>query len=108
MSKNRGMVVLSILTAALAIANGVVFISEDRTGPRIQFSGTERTYSENERESELLEGVKAIDDRDGDVTDSLRISSVIANEEESEVTVEYVAKDHSNNVTKVSRTFSYR
>lgn len=55
----------------------------------------------------LLTGVTATDERDGDVTDTVTIESVIPNTDGTEASVIYVAKDSKNNVTKETRKVSY-
>lgn len=107
MSKGGAITALGILTAALVAANGAVYMTKDRTKPEIHFPKTEMTYASGSDEAKLLKGVTATDNRDGDVTKSLRISSVIPNKDNTEVTVEYTAKDSSNNVRKISRTIPY-
>ena len=54
-------------------------------------------------EPELLEGMSAIDEKDGDVSDTLTVESVY-NVDDSTVVVSYAAKDNDNNVTKFKRT----
>lgn len=107
MSKGGAIAALGLLTAALVAANGAVYMTKDRIKPEIHFPKTEMTYARGSNESKLLKGVTATDNRDGDVTKSLRISSVIPNKDNTEVTVEYTAKDSSNNVRKISRTIPY-
>ena len=60
------------------------------------------SYTSDMTTEDLLEGVKAVDKRDGDVSASLTVENVYPNEKGDEVTVVYVAKDNSNNVTKVT------
>lgn len=92
-----------ILVAALL--GGVVFkfISGDRTGPEIILPDNATVLSGGVTEQQLLYGVTAKDDRSGDVSDSLRIESVTETAENI-VDLVYVAKDKSNNVSKVSVT----
>ena len=58
-------------------------------------------------DAELLEGVTASDNVDGDVTDSLLIEKISGTGEGS-VIVTYVARDGANNVAKVSRVLEAR
>lgn len=104
----------SILVIMVIICLGLagVFVglrfTEDRKGPEIKINDTELTYVEGSTYEELLEGVKAVDNKDGDVTDSLIVESVFPNEKGSDATVVYAAKDKKNNVTKVMRTVKYQ
>ena len=56
-------------------------------------------------EALLLEGVTAVDEKDGDVSDSLLVEKV-AGTNGKEVIVTYVARDGANNVGKASRAFT--
>ena len=91
--------------SAVALTGGVVLVSmeDDKKGPDIIFE-SQPVYTGEEDVSYLLEGVKAVDLKDEDVTDSLRVEKIQVNRETQEVVVIYIAKDHSNNVSKVSIT----
>ena len=56
---------------------------------------------------ELLQGVSANDDRDGDVTDSLIVESVGGITGDGQAVVHYAAFDRSGNVAKLSRIIRY-
>lgn len=58
-------------------------------------------------EAELLEGIKAIDPEDGDVTKDMIIESFTPFDEEQKRLITYVAFDSNNNVTKEIREISY-
>ena len=62
------------------------------------------SYEEGMDESLLLQGVVAMDEKDGDVSDSLLVEK-IAGTNGKEVIVTYVARDSANNVGKASRAF---
>lgn len=96
-------VIMGLVTVVLT--GGVVLVSmeDDKEGPNITFE-KELVYTGAEDMSYLMEGVSAVDEKDGDVTDSLRVEKVQINEEDQEVVIIYIAKDNSNNVTKVSLT----
>ena len=98
---------LIVLMAAVAIgATGILgwlYMRQDRKGPEITIAESKKnSYTSDMTTEDLLEGVKAVDDRDGDVSSSLTVENVYPNEKGDEVTVVYVAKDNSNNVTKVT------
>lgn len=94
--------------AAVILTAGVVLVSieDDKEGPDITFGNTP-VYTGAEDTSYLLESVRAVDMKDGDVTDSLRVENVQVNEEEKKAVIVYIAKDSSNNVTKVSVTIPF-
>ena len=98
---------LIVLMAAVAIgATGILgwlYMRQDRKGPEITIAESKKnSYTADMTTEDLLEGVKAVDKRDGDVSASLTVENVYPNEKGDEVTVVYVAKDNSNNVTKVT------
>lgn len=98
---------LIVLMAAVAVGAtailGWLYMGEDRKGPEITIADSKKdSYTADMTTAELLEGVKAVDEKDGDVSDSLTVENVYPNEKGDEVTVVYVAKDKSNNVTKVT------
>ena len=98
---------LVVLMAAVAIGAtailGWLYVGQDRKGPEITIADSKKdSYATDMTTEDLLEGVKAVDEKDGDVSDSLTVENVYPNEKGDEVTVVYVAKDKSNNVTKVT------
>ena len=104
----KGLVAMLFLAcAALLAGNVVVYIGEDRNGPEISVPQEEITYVAGTDTSVLLNGVTAQDDRDGDVTDTVTIESIIPNANQTGASVVYVAKDSKNNVTKETRTILY-
>ena len=98
----KGLVAMLFLAcAALLAGNVVVYIGEDRNGPEISVPQEEITYVAGTDTSALQ------DDRDGDVTDTVTIESIIPNADQTGASVVYVAKDSKNNVTKETRTILY-
>lgn len=104
----KGLVAMLFLAcAALLAGNVVVYIGGDRKGPEISVPQEEITYVAGTDTSALLNGVTAQDNRDGDVTDTVTIESIIPNADQTGASVIYVAKDSKNNVTKETRTIVY-
>ena len=98
---------LVVLMTAVAVGAtgllGWMYVSQDRKGPEITIDESKKgSYTEGMTAEELLDGVKATDDKDGDVSDTLTVENVYPSEQGDEVTVIYVAKDKSKNVTKVT------
>ena len=88
------------------IAAGIWMV-QDKEGPDIIFEEmSKEQYAIDVSETELLQGVTAIDRRDGDVTDSLIVEAIKIRSEESNIKVTYVAMDNSKNVTKITKIFS--
>ena len=80
---------------------------DDVTPPVITAAEEELQVSVNATDEELLAGISAMDDRDGDVTDTLVVESVANVTEENTVTVTYAAFDQAGNVSKTVRTAKY-
>lgn len=98
------MAVLCIGLAALVVG---LRTTSDHEGPEIIFDKDKESFYQDDMDNEeLLEGVTAKDDKDGDVSDTLTVESVYPKENGKEVVVIFVAKDSSNNVTKEEFTMS--
>lgn len=96
-------VLMAVVAVGVTGIMGWLYVSEDRKGPEITIAESKKnSYTADMTTNELLEGVTATDEKDGDVSDSLTVENVYPNERGDEVTVVYVAKDRSNNVTKVT------
>lgn len=80
-------------------------IANDRQAPEIFIDGT-IVYQDGMQE-ELLEGVTAKDEQDGDVTASLVVETVTPNVKSETAVVIYAARDNSNNIAKASRIVEY-
>lgn len=90
----------------VVLAGTIVYIrgQADHTGPEITDSGSEiSVYTPDVTDADLLEGMSAIDEKDGDVSDTLTVESVYS-VDDSSVVVTYAAKDDDNNITKYKRT----
>lgn len=101
--KKKGLfILLRLICIAVVGGSGALFITRDKTGPKIIVSeDREIAYGTDSDKTVLLDGVTAIDEKDGDVSDSLRVESV-QNNEDGSLEVTYSAVDDSNNVTKLT------
>lgn len=92
----------AVVAAVVVLGLGVICIClntvSDNKGPVIRIDESkELTFQEGEDESILLQGVTATDTRDGDVTDSVRVDTIIVDGDV--IKVKYAAKDSKNNIT---------
>lgn len=94
-------------TAAFAGFRIYVGMAADRTAPVITADSDTVQMSVADDESKLLEGVKAEDSRDGNVTDTLVIQSLSPFIEGARRTANYAAVDGSGNVGYFSRALEY-
>lgn len=107
MRKSGVIFLLAIIAVVLAVLNGFVYINTDHTGPTIHLPSSNSGFAQNADTKTLLDGVTATDNRDGDVSSSLRVASVTPNSDNTQASVVYTAKDKSNNVTKLTRVITY-
>lgn len=94
------MVILCIALAGVFIWNRV---TSDREAPVIKIQEKDVVYEEGMDKSELLEGVTAEDNIDGDVTNTLVVESIYPSKDGKTVSILYAAKDSNNNVGKAKR-----
>ena len=94
--KKKGLcILLGLICIAVVGGSGALFITCDKTGPKIIVSEDRKiAYSTDSDKTVLLDGVTAIDEKDGDVSDSLRVESV-RNNEDGSLEVAYSAVDDS-------------
>jgi hypothetical protein len=96
-----------ILCLALLITILWVNITEDKYGPVITFANHNIIYTQGSDTNLLLEGVTAIDAKDGDVSDTLMVECIIPLRDKLTAKVYYAAKDQDNHITKASTIVNY-
>ena len=107
--KQRHVVVLMSLSIAGLLGLSVYMtISMDRIPPVITIPDKEITYKEGADTDSLLKDVTAWDDVDENITDKLRVDTIIPDQDELTAVVVYAVYDSSNNVTKEKRTVNYK
>lgn len=104
MTKKTITIILSIICAVGLACSIALYVSKDKTAPTITYSG-DVTLNEGEDYNVLLSGVSAIDDKDGDVSDTLMIESVYKSSDTAKIV--YCAYDSSYNVAKLQRIVPY-
>lgn len=106
MEAKKIVAVVGAIDVVLLVVCLVLYLGKDRKGPEIFFDEEKQIeYTEGMDEALLLEGITAVDEKDGDVSDSLLVEKV-AGTNGKEVIVTYVARDGANNVGKASRAFT--
>lgn len=100
-----GIFVLSLI--AFIVFNIVNRVTTDSTPPVITSESNTVTVSVAAEESELLAGLTATDDEDGDLTGEIMISSMSNFTEPGKRTVSYVVFDASNNASTLTRNLEY-
>ena len=80
---------------------------QDNESPKVTCETQELTVSVAATEEELMQGVSAVDNRSGDVSDTLVIESLSDFTEEGKRIATYAAVDESMNVGRCERTIVY-
>lgn len=99
-----------MLSLAFLLASAVLFLflrqydsKKDVTPPVIRVLNITVEYEEGDDKQILFRGVQAIDDVDGDVSESIRVRTIYRTEDTETAIVTYIAKDASNNVGTARR-----
>ena len=95
---------MAAIVMVLIIAAGLTV--NDGNPPQITFQEETIMYRDGEEPDVLLKDVSAVDEEDGDVSDSLIVKNLYRVSDKYGIAV-FAAKDSNNNVTVVSRGFSY-
>lgn len=98
---------LLLCLAATALYAMLFVWNDDHTPPVITLDAEEIQISVNASEAELLRGVTAQDDRDGDVTADMVVEKISNMTDDHTATVTYAAFDKSGNVSKATRKLHY-
>ena len=106
MKQRLVMLALAAGCIVLAVAGALICLGQDRTAPEITVEDTEISYTEGGDYEELLEGVTAEDNIDGDLTDQVFVDKIIQTGEDSGI-VYYGVMDKHHNVGTARRTITY-
>lgn len=100
-----GFITLGVAVVLFVTAT-VLVLGRDNKGPEI-IVPSGMSYNDKQSMEVLLDGVTAIDKRDGDVSDTLVVESLIVLEDGGRAKVTYVARDRHNNVSYANAVISY-
>lgn len=105
-------IIVVIAFVFISIASAAVFISEkintDKTIPQITVEEEMIEVSLKAKDEELLKGLTAFDEKDGDLTDKIIIESISRFTEKGVCKVSYAVCDSDNNVAKATRMIKYK
>ena len=109
MKKIKIFSIILFLVSAVVYAGCRIYagVMTDHTPPVISGGDEVIQVSVADPQEKLLEGMKAEDSRDGDVTDSLVVQDISEFDDEGKRTVNYAAVDSSGNVGYYSRMMQY-
>lgn len=100
---------VAVLIAGCLILGGIALVvrgSQDRQAPVIKVKKADITYQEGQGYGELLKGVSAKDNRDGDLTDDVFVDRVVQIKDGKAI-VYYGVMDKAKNVGTAKRTVNY-
>ena len=106
MKQRLVMLALAAGCIVLAVAGALICLGQDRKAPEITVEDTEISYTEGGDYEELLEGVTAEDNIDGDLTDQVFVDKIIQTGEDTGI-VYYGVMDKHHNVGTARRTITY-
>ena len=94
-----------LVMSCVAIVIGFVYaeLKIDKVPPQIQVEDRDIEYKNGDDSSKLLDGVTAIDDRDGDISSELFVYMIMDNNDGETATVFYGVEDSSKNISIASR-----
>lgn len=102
-------VLLFILSLSVFITYAVYTITQtDKEGPKITIKDDLLNVSVEDDEKDLLKGITATDEKDGDVTDTLTVESISNFTNKGRRIVSYAAFDRDWNITKATREIEYK
>lgn len=104
---NKFIILAGVWTCILIGGFTAIMLLEDRTGPAITVISSDIVYNQGEDKDTLLSYVTAVDQKDGDVTDTVMVADLLPLLNELSAKVVYVAEDKSNNVTKKEVYITY-
>lgn len=100
-----------IFTVTIVLVFGAYRINEiritDSSGPKITCAADMLTVSIEDGEDVLLQGVTAVDKKDGDVTKSVIVEKISNFFDGGKRTVTYAAFDSDNHIAKLERDITY-
>lgn len=105
--------IASLIIFGVSLAASLIFWftqirKGDRIGPVISMEDQELTVDLDATDQDFLKGVKAVDEKDGDVTSSLVVESVSNFLSGGRRLVVYAAVDSHNNVSRANRIVKYK
>ena len=108
--KTLRIITIILFLLSLAVYLGVSYRYDhqlDRVSPAIECTSEVLEVSVSANDSDLLAGVTATDNRDGDLTDRIMIQGISRLLTENTVRVTYVVMDSSNNIASCTRIVRY-
>ena len=103
--KNLIALIITVLDVLLLAVLIFLYVNTDRTRPVITFSQNDIVYNDGMDISSLLDGIEAVDDRDGDISDKVIIEKISDYRQQDIAVVFYAVSDSSGNVGRASKEY---
>lgn len=100
-------ILVAVATVALLAYQLTQVMKADSSGPQFSCEEKELKVSIHDGEDVLLQGVTAVDKKDGDVTDSILVEKLSGLYDGNKRTVTYVAFDSDDHISKMEREVVY-
>ncbi len=98
-------IVFTVLNLILIVVCVVLLLNRDRKAPVISFAENDLIYYSGVDNEKLLQGVTAMDAKDGDVSDRIVVEKIVQDKNENRAVVYYAVTDLDGNAAKASRVF---
>lgn len=104
--KNRVRIVFLICIGILLGVSLFLQVRKDKESPKLTCDSRELHYNNRLEVKSLLQGVKAYDETDGDLTDRIFVKNIYETEDGKGIVI-YAVLDKSNNIATLRRDFIY-
>ena len=104
MNEKKIGIVLVIINIVFLAALGFFYIEKDREAPLLVLEEVNLVYREGMPEEQLLQGISAVDKKDGDISHSIVIEKIVTDSVQELAVITYGVMDQSGNTAKSSRT----
>ena len=104
MNEKKIGIVLVIINIVFLVALGFFYVEKDREAPLLVLEEVYLVYEEGMPEEQLLQGVSAVDKKDGDISHSIVIEKIVTDSAQELAVITYGVMDQSGNTAKSSRT----
>ena len=93
-------IVFTVLNLILIVVCVVLLLNRDRKAPVLSFSENDLIYYSGIDNEKLLQGVAAMDAKDGDVSDRIVVEKIVQNKNENRAVVYYAVTEVTGNAMK--------
>ncbi len=107
MGKKAWSILMGIGSMALIVLLVISYVNSDHTAPKLVIQDVDLTYSDGMNPAELLVGVSAYDETDGDLTNKIFVDQVIPDASTGETIIVYGVQDRAQNVVTGRRAVTY-